>query len=145
MFHAEAVMAARILSFLSVHRSSSSARASQRKEIICFFFLCIFIPLGWEPCLAYIWDVYVITLNVKLLTVSFFLSISSQKIPLKGRKNHVLFQGCQPTVNIAKILGSICNPRRSSSQSYMPFGDTTECKQNIIEYGKEVNIQLRQD
>lgn len=140
LFHAEAVMAAKILSFLSVP-GSSSAHASQRKKMSCFSFLYIFIPLSWEPCLTYIWDVFVIMLNVKLLTVSFFLSISSQKIPLKGRKNHVLFQGSQPTVNIAKNLGCLCNPSRSSSQSYMPFGDATECRM----YGKEVSVQFRQD
>lgn len=82
MFHAEAVMAARILSFLSGGKMS------------CFFFVYVFSPLSWEPCLAYIWDVFVITLNVKLLTVSVFLSISSEKITFKGRKNQVLFQGC---------------------------------------------------
>lgn len=58
MYHAEAVMAAVILRFLSVHVCRRGFFSPGEENRLLFFFLCMhrktYSPEIWEPCLAYI-------------------------------------------------------------------------------------------
>lgn len=125
LYHPEAMMAAVILSFLSVHVCRRGFFFFLKgKKTDCFFFLYmhrkIYSPEIWEPCLAYILGcVCNDPENVTTYNVFFLISVSSQEISLQGNKNHVLFQGRWPTVNIANNLGWVCKPSRSGSLSYM--------------------------
>lgn len=93
MFHAEAVMAARILSFLSVHMSSSACAFQGEKTELLFLPIYVYCPKLGALSSLHLGCVCNYT-ECETTYSEFLLSVSSQKTPLKGRKNHVLFQGC---------------------------------------------------